>query len=84
MAKGDTPKKDAHSFETKLGALEALIEEMESGELGLEESVDRFKQGVGQLTELRGLLEDASTRVTELTEDLRASLEALEGSAEDE
>ena len=55
-------------FEAALAELEALIERMETGELGLEESLRAFERGVALTRECQAALKHAELRVRALTE----------------
>lgn len=66
------------SFEERLTQLEALVDQLESGELGLEQGVDRYRQGVELLSTLQKSLASAEQKVAELTQDLRRELAATE------
>ena len=59
------PKKKP-GFEAQLVALEALIDEMESGGQSLEESLKRYEDGVKLLDSLEKELESAKQRLTVL------------------
>ncbi len=59
------PKKKP-GFEAQLVALEALIDEMESGGQSLEESLKRYEEGVKLLDSLEKELESAKQRLTVL------------------
>ena len=62
------PPKDAPlSFETGLQQLEAIVKEMESGELPLERAIDLFERGMKLSAACRRQLEEAETRVEILT-----------------
>lgn len=55
-------------FEQALGELEALVEQLESGDLSLDQSLKQFKRGV-ELTRLcQGLLDQAQQVVEQLTD----------------
>ena len=55
-------------FEQALGELEALVEQLESGELSLDQSLKQFKRGV-ELTRLcQGILDQAQQVVEQLTD----------------
>ncbi|KAA3604519.1 MAG: exodeoxyribonuclease VII small subunit [Planctomycetota bacterium] len=75
------------SFEVRLAQLEALVEDLESGEWSLEDGVDKYRQGVELLRTLQTSLASAELKVQKLTEELRQELAALEeeepGLAED-
>jgi exodeoxyribonuclease VII small subunit len=63
----DKSKQDV-SFEHALGELETLVEQLESGELSLDQSLKQFKRGV-ELTRLcQGILDQAQQVVEQLTD----------------
>lgn len=55
-------------FEASLQALEALVKQMESGELGLEASLQAFEQGVALTRHCQRALQQAALRVQKLSE----------------
>ena len=56
-------RKKGTSFEASLEELEALVEQMEDGELSLEESLAAFEKGVGLARECQEALKNAEQRV---------------------
>ena len=69
-------------FEAALKALEDLVKQMESGELGLEASLAAFEKGVALTRQCQAALKQAELRVRTLTED--TGLEDLDlGSLDD-
>ena len=62
-------KEDRPGFETSLEKLEAIVHELESGEKGLEQSLELFEQGVTLAKDLTGQLEDAKRKVEILTKE---------------
>lgn len=58
----------ASSFEAQLAELEALVEALETGDLELAESLDRFQQGVALSKACRELLDAAQQQVETLLE----------------
>lgn len=56
-------------FESALKELEALVEQLEGGELALADSLSRFERGVALSRECHDLLEQARLKVTELSKD---------------
>jgi len=54
-------------FETSLEELEQLVEALESGELSLAESLERFKRGVDLSKHCHGMLDQARQSVELLT-----------------
>jgi exodeoxyribonuclease VII small subunit len=59
------------SFEESLVALEQLVEQLESGELGLEASLKEFEKGVTYYKACREQLARAEKKLSELTEQLK-------------
>lgn len=55
-------------FEASLEALEQLVEQMERGEMGLEESLAAYERGVGLYRRCQGALEQAELRVRLLSD----------------
>ena len=55
------------SFEEALQTLQEIVESLESGSLGLEESLSRFEQGIGLLKTCNDVLEQAEQRIETLT-----------------
>ncbi|MDT8409352.1 MAG: exodeoxyribonuclease VII small subunit [Wenzhouxiangellaceae bacterium] len=56
------------TFEQKLAQLEKLVEELESGELELADSLDRFKQGIELSKQCRSMLDQAQQAVETLSD----------------
>ena len=57
---------DELRFGDALAQLEAIVHELESGDLELEDSLDRYQRGVELLRACRARLADAEARVTAL------------------
>ena len=57
------------SFEQAIDKLEDLIEQIESGEVGLEQAIAQYEQGQALIKRCRGILDKAERRIAELTED---------------
>ena len=53
-------------FEKKLGRLEQIVQKMEKGDLGLEESLTLFEEGVKLSRECHGQLNVAQEKVKKL------------------
>ena len=58
--------KKKQAFEERLAQVEALISEMESGNLGLEDALKRYEEGMQALTALEKELQSAQQRLTVL------------------
>ena len=61
----EKPTQEA-GFEQALSALENLVEQLESGELSLDQSLKQFKQGVELTRHCQGILEQAQQIVEQL------------------
>ena len=57
------------SFETAVAELESIVQEMESGNLPLEDALARYQRGVGLLRHCQTTLGDAEQRVRMLEGD---------------
>ncbi len=55
-------------FEKSMQHLEKIVGQMESGELGLEESLERFEQGIRLAKSCQDTLANAEMRVEQLIE----------------
>jgi exodeoxyribonuclease VII small subunit len=55
------------TFEEALEKLDKCIEQLEDGQVGLEQSLACYEEGVGLLKQCYGMLEKAEKRVQELT-----------------
>ncbi len=58
-----TVRKRALDLEKSLGELEAIVEQLESGELPLDKSLKEFERGVRLSRECQAALKDAEQRV---------------------
>jgi exodeoxyribonuclease VII small subunit len=76
---------EAVPFEASLARLEALVTELESGELDLEASLARFEEGVALSRRCAGQLREARQRIDVLVEENGELFERpFEPAAEDE
>ncbi len=57
------PADDKTSFEHHLGELEQLVQKLETGQLGLSESLQFFEAGLGHLRECQRRLAEAEERI---------------------
>jgi exodeoxyribonuclease VII small subunit len=82
-----TPEAEtAPGFETLLDETEALVEELESGELGLDEALRKYEKGLANLKRCGELIARAEEKVRVLVESSEADfrLEALDADDEDD
>lgn len=61
--------KKAPSFEAAVDQLEGLIEQIESGEIGLEDALKRYEDGTKLIQQCRKILDSAEKKIAELTGD---------------
>ncbi|MEO1237352.1 MAG: exodeoxyribonuclease VII small subunit [Planctomycetota bacterium] len=64
-----TQDTDAPSFEEAVDQLEMLIDQIESGEVGLEEALRRYEDGTALIRRCRAILDTAERKIAELTAD---------------
>ncbi|MEM1355844.1 MAG: exodeoxyribonuclease VII small subunit [Planctomycetota bacterium] len=64
------------TFEQSIEQLEAIVEQIESGEVGLEQAIERYEAGQKLIQRCRGILDKAEQRIAELTEDAQGNLQA--------
>ena len=66
---------EAPKFEEGLAGLEKLVDELENGDLGLDEALKRFEKGVKLTAQLQGALEGAQRKVEKLAQDVGAKVD---------
>ena len=62
------PRKRTIDFEEAINELEGLVERMEHGELGLEESLKAFERGIELTRQCQKALDEAEQKVEILTQ----------------
>jgi exodeoxyribonuclease VII small subunit len=65
-------KKSSDNFEDKLARLEEITNSLENSEIGLEDSIKLFEEGVKLSKECLAVLEKAELKVNTLKKDLSA------------
>ncbi len=55
------------TYEQAIEELETIIERIEQGEIGLEESLAQYRRGAALLKRCRGILDTAEQQIEELT-----------------
>lgn len=63
-----TTKKPSFDFEQSLSDLQETVEQLESGDLSLEQALQAFEKGVGLTRECQQALDQARQRITVLLE----------------
>jgi exodeoxyribonuclease VII small subunit len=56
------------TFEQSVAQLEAIVQAIESGQIGLEESLAKYEQGMALVQHCRGILDRAEKRIELLTQ----------------
>lgn len=60
-------KKQEPNFEDALKMLEKITDEIEHAEIGLEESIEKYEQGMKLVTRCREILTQAEQRIQKIT-----------------
>lgn len=76
--KASTKKAANVNFESQLQELEAIVEQLESGELPLDEALKVFEKGVKLSRQCQQLLADAEQKVTILMDNQEQAFEVDE------
>jgi exodeoxyribonuclease VII, small subunit len=61
------------NFESNLINLEKIVSELESGQLSLEESLEKYKKGINLVKKCNTIIENAEKEVQRLTEDIKTN-----------
>ena len=69
-----SPKKE--KFEDHLKIVEETVRSLEGGKLGLEESIERYEQGIKALRQCYSILEQAEKKIQMLVKDKDGGLAA--------
>lgn len=62
-------EEESLTFDQAVAQLEAIIEKVESGEIGLEQALSEYERGVKLIRRCRTILSDAEQRIEELAAD---------------
>ena len=65
------------SFEEALKQLETITEQIEQGQIGLEESITQYERGMALVKQCRDILNKAEHKIQQLQERPDGSLEAV-------
>jgi exodeoxyribonuclease VII small subunit len=63
MTQPHQPPSDCPTFEEALASLEAIVHDLEEGQIGLAEALARYEQGIKLLRQCFSLLEGAERRI---------------------
>jgi exodeoxyribonuclease VII small subunit len=61
-------------FEARLARLEQIVTKLESGDVGLDESLKLYAEGAGLIKDCRQTLAEAEKKIAKLTEDAAGKL----------
>ncbi len=64
-ADSQTPK----TFEQALAELEKIVSEVEQGQVGLEQTIEKYEQGMKLFQHCRQILEQAEKRIEKITQE---------------
>lgn len=62
----DPAPSEAMTYEEAVKQLESILEKIESGEIGLEASIQEYERGVGLIKRCRSILDQAEQRIEHL------------------
>lgn len=69
MSKEPSKTEQEIPYEQLIERLEGIVDQIEGGELGLEESIKGYEQGIELVKRARMILDRAEQRITELNAD---------------
>ena len=61
------------NFESNLINLEKIVSELESGNLSLEESLEKYKKGIELVKKCNTIIENAEKEVKKLTDEIKTN-----------
>jgi exodeoxyribonuclease VII small subunit len=61
-------------FEQAMERLDAIVEAMESGEIGIEESIAKYEEAMGLAAHCREILDEAEQRIKKIQQDAAGRL----------
>ena len=82
MAKKKASLKNV-KFEQAVDQLETIIDQVESGQIGLEEALERYEEGMNLIAHCKGILSQAEKKIKKLSLDSDDQLE-VQAEAEDD
>lgn len=65
------------TFEEALRQLEAIADQIEKGQIGLEESITRYEEGMALVKQCREILAQAELRIAQLHDAPNGSMQAV-------
>ena len=74
MAKKKPDEQGGPKFEERLARLDQIVTKLESGDVGLDESLKLYAEGAGLIKDCRKTLAEAEKKIARLTEDAAGKL----------
>ena len=74
MAKKKPDEQGEPRFEERLARLEQIVTKLESGDVGLDESLKLYAEGAGLIKDCRKTLAEAEKKIAKLSEDAAGKL----------
>ena len=71
--KKSTGTKTELSFEQALRNLEKIVSQVEQGQIGLEDSIEKYEQGMSLIKHCRSILEQCEKRIETINKDANKS-----------
>jgi len=72
------------NFEDSIKRLKAIVEQIEQGEIPLQDSLEQYEQGMALIKHCRGILQQAEKRIEKISKVDRDEPESAEGDADAE
>ena len=69
------PEKEKQSFEQALTELEKIVTDIEQGQVGLEQSIEKYEKGMKLVKHCREILDAAEKRIEVIGKDLQPPAE---------
>lgn len=80
----DKDEKRQPSFEEAMATLEQIVTEVEEGQVGLEESLQKYEKGMRLIQYCRGILEQAEKRIEAIGREGREEGSSAQGEPEED
>ena len=78
------PKTESLKFEDAIERVEAVVDQIESGEIGLEESLAEYERATKMIGRCRSILSAAQKKIALLTQDDQGRLSVAESDADEQ
>jgi exodeoxyribonuclease VII small subunit len=70
-------EEEKQTFEQALSELEKIVKKVEQGEIGLEESIEKYAQGMKLITHCREILDQAEKRIETIHKEAQPKTDTL-------